>query len=87
MTALIHTCCTLVVALVGEPSGALLLASETSEMATSGTVMRVAETVTSAVIVAATHPQSASVGCTVTAIFKVGITCPSGVIGVLVTEP
>jgi len=79
MTAPTHTCYTLAAALVGEPSEALLLASGTSGMATHGTVTVVVEGVISRVMVAATHPQWVSVRCTAAAIFKVVITCPSGV--------
>ena len=45
------------------------------------------EVVTSAAIVAATHPQWASVRCTAAAIFKAVVACHSGVTGAMVTVP
>lgn len=59
----------------------------TSGMVLSGTVTRVVEAVISQAMVAATHLQRASVKCTATAIFKVIITCHSGVTGEVVMEP
>jgi len=52
-----------------------------------GTVTHVVEAVTSPVMVAATHPQWVSVKCTAAAIFRVDVTCHSGVTGAVVTEP
>ena len=47
---------------------------------------RVVEAVTSLAMVAATHLQWASVKCTAAAIFKVDVTCHSGVTGAVVME-
>ena len=86
MTARIPTCCTLLIAASEEtPSEALLPALVLSEIATFGTAM-VAEDPVIHTLEVAIHPQWVSAKCHAAAIFRVAITCPSGVTGVVVME-
>ena len=52
-----------------------------------GTVTHVVEAVTSPAMVAATHPQRVSVRRNAAVIFRVVLTCHSGVTGAVVTDP
>ena len=67
--------------LAGKPSEASYQVLETLGLVPRGTIMHAVEAVTSPAMVAATHPQWVSVRCTAVAIFKVVVTCHSGVTG------
>ena len=86
-TARIHTCCTLLIAASQEtPSEALLPALVILEMVTFGTATLAEDPVihTMEVVI---HPRRVSAKCHAVAIFRVTITYPSGVTGVVVMEP
>ena len=85
MTALTQPCCTLAAAPVEEPSEALLPASETLEMAESGTATHAVDPVIHT-LGDVIHLQWVSAERPVAAIFKAVITCHSGVTGVAVTD-
>ena len=85
MTAITEPCYTLEAAPVEEPSEALLPASETLEMAESGTATHAVEPVMHTLGVV-THLQWVSAKRPVTAILDTVITCHSGVTGVAVTD-
>ena len=88
MIALTQDCLKLAAVLAGELLEALLPAMETSEMVPSGTVTLVVDFVPSVPIMANTYPAPGSlVGSTVAVTLEAGIICPSGVTGVLATEP
>lgn len=86
MTALTQPCCTPAAVLAGKPSEASLQVLETLGLVPRGTIEHVVEAVTFLAMVAATHPQWVSVRCTAAAIFKVVVTCHSGVNG-MATHP
>ena len=85
MTALTQPCCTLVAALVEEPSEALLPASETLETAESGTATHAVDPVIHT-LGDVIHLLWVSTERPAAAIFKAVITCHSGVTGVAVTD-
>ena len=85
MTALTQPCSTLAAAPVEEPSEALLPASGTTEMVTSGTATHAVDPVIHT-LEDVIHPHWVSAKCPVAAIFKALVTCHSGVTGILVME-
>ena len=86
MTALTHTCYTpLITARAGKPSEALSQVLVTLGMVLYGTATH-AEDPVLRTLADVIHPQRASVKHPAAAIFKVAITCHSGVTGMVVTE-
>ena len=85
MTARIHICCTLLITASEEtPSEASLPAMVISDMETFGTAM-VAEDPVLHSLEVVTLPQWVSAKYHVAVIFRVAVTCPSGVTGTVVT--
>ena len=85
MTALTQPCCTLAAALVEEPSETLLPASETLDMAASGTATHAVDPVIRT-LGDVIHLQWVSAKRPAAAILKALLTCHSGVTGVAVTD-